>query len=151
MWALTACAAGDWQGSLILTQGEWIGSLRSSGSSGSLSSWIETTLRGSILIWAVWPSCFSSSQSDITKHRKAESFPRGRFLPSSYRWAQSQMLQTVIRFKVFSSLFEQSWRCKTFKSSRTQRISSTQERHLVLKIKRLLIEEKTYKHKIQRK
>lgn len=52
--------------------------------------------------------------------------------------------------KLFSCLFEQSWRCKTLKLSRPQRISSAQEGQLVLKIKRLLIE-KTYKHKTQSK
>lgn len=96
------------------------------------------------------PDCFSSSQSDRSQTQRIL-IPWGRFLPSSYRWAQSQMLQTVIHFRAFSSLFEQSWRCKTLKSRRTERISGTQERQLVLKIKRLLIEEKTYKHKVQRK
>lgn len=153
MWALTACAA--W----------WL-----AGISNSHSEWVVgvTEKLRFLRIWEFLnqnhpegehlnlsnslshPAASARLKVTEPKHRKS-CFPGEGFSPSPTGGPSLKCCKLWFILKLFPPLFEQSWRCKTLKSRRTQRISSTQERQPVLKIKRLLIGEKTHKNKVQRK
>lgn len=154
MWALTACAAW-WLTGISNSHPEWVVGVTEKFRFLGIWEFLNKNhpegehlkLSNSLS----HPTASAHLKVTEPKHREL-CFPGEGFSPPPPTGEPSlKCCKLWFILKLFPPLFEQSWRCKTLKSRRTQRISSTQERQLVSKIERLLIEEKTYKHKVQRK